>query len=59
MPKYIVKVRERWIQNVAIDASSPDQAIQKVVNGEGDYNSNGTEYYDTLDPETWTVEEVK
>jgi hypothetical protein len=53
--EYIVSVREVHIQEVLIEADSPEQAIEKVVKGEGE-NLDG-EYSHTLDSDLWTVEE--
>ncbi|HEY8864592.1 MAG TPA: hypothetical protein VIO37_10530 [Candidatus Dormibacteraeota bacterium] len=52
-----VAVREVHIQQVAIDATSPEEAIAKVRDGQGAYLDNAIEYSHCLDPETWTVEE--
>jgi hypothetical protein len=45
MPKYIVKRPELHICQVEIEAESPQEAIDKVAEGEGDEIS--TEYSDT------------
>ena len=58
MPKFIVKMREVWTQDVEIEADSKEDAIQRVSEGEGEYvqNNNSPEYSHTSDIENWTVE---
>lgn len=34
---YVVTIREIWHQDVAVEASSPDEAKQKVLDADGDY----------------------
>ena len=57
MAKFIVGVREVWVQNVAIDAQDKGEAIAKIQDGEGEYLHDQLEYSDTRDPIEWTVEE--
>ena len=54
--RYLVEVPEVWYQKNIIDADSPEQAIEKVKNGEGELVDNGLEYSHTLD-EGFHVEE--
>jgi len=57
--EYIVTVREVHCQGYRIIASSPKEAKKFVADGGGDLIEGTFEYSHTLDPETWTVEEVK
>ena len=57
MRKYIVMVREVHVQPVEVFAQSPDHAINKVRDGEGDTLFELLEYSHTMDFDTWTVEE--
>lgn len=58
MKTYIVEVPEVHYQKVRVNADSPEQARQKVSDGEGDYLNNALEYSHTLDNlETWNVDE--
>lgn len=54
---FIVQVREVHIQSIQVEADSEQGAIQAVANGEGD-SLERFEYSHTLEPETWTVEEL-
>lgn len=56
MAKYIVYVREVWVQAYAIEADSLEEASQGVEDGLGDVLNGDYEYSHQLDPETWTVE---
>ena len=58
MKEYMVNVREVHVQQVKIRADSPEQAIQKVQQGEGQWLNDGLEYSHTLDPENWTAREL-
>jgi hypothetical protein len=56
MPKYVVEVREVWVQKREIEADNPNEAIQKVKNGEGEDVENGMEYSHTLeDYDNWGI----
>ena len=58
MPTYIVNVREVWIQPVQIEADTKEEALKKVLNGEGEYGINALEYSHTQDDSTdWEIEE--
>jgi len=57
--KYIVTIREVWKQGVEIEATNPEEAIERVLDGEGDQIESLLEYSHTLDSETWTIEEKK
>jgi len=56
--KYIVYVRETWVQGVAVEAEDRLEAIVKVEEGEGEYLPNNFEYSDTRDKSEWTIEEI-
>lgn len=55
MTKFIVEVREVHVQSMRVEAESAEEAIKKVVNGEGEIVENCMEYSHTLDSENWTV----
>jgi hypothetical protein len=57
MKNYIVRMWEVYVQTVAIEANSEEEAIEKVVEGEGEYINNSLEYSHALDSDLWTVEE--
>jgi hypothetical protein len=59
LKNYIVNVREVHIQPVLIEASSKEDAISRVANGEGEIIDNALEYSCTLNPDKWTIEEHK
>jgi hypothetical protein len=54
--KYLVSVREVHIQMVEVEAESPEDAKEKVAEGEGRYLDNALEYSHSLEPDTWTVD---
>lgn len=49
MPKYHVDLQEVWIQTVEVEADSPKEAQQRVLNGEGDYLDGRLEYSHSLE----------
>ena len=55
--RYIVEVKEVWVQPVEVEASSPEEAKRKVQQGEGTALEDRFEFSHTLDPEHWGVEE--
>ena len=56
MSTYVVLVREVWIQGVRIEAASPEEALRRVADGDGEYLEDRFEYSHTLGPECWQVE---
>jgi hypothetical protein len=58
MKTFSVQVKETWIQEVIVEAETPEEAIKKVEEGEGDYNDNGFEKSETLGSDTWLVFEL-
>jgi hypothetical protein len=52
---YKVCVREVWVQEVEVKALTPENALKKVIEGEGEYIEDALEYSHSLEPETWTV----
>jgi hypothetical protein len=56
MKNFIVSVREVHIQPYYVEAEDERDAIERVMNGEGDIMDCNFEYSHSLDPETWTVE---
>lgn len=59
MPKYIVHVREVWVQPIEVEADSPDDAQDRIWAGEGVQLDNRFEFSHCLERGTWTVEEVE
>ena len=69
MPKYIVEVKELWIQEVMIEAADEQEAAEKVANGEGDFvgladgekipERKGFEFQYSLDCDVWDVRKVE
>jgi len=55
--KYIVLVKEIHLQQVLVQAKDEKEAIEKVVDGDGDY-IGGTDSLETLDPQEWSVKEA-
>ena len=55
--KYLVQVREVHISHREIEAESAEQALSFVADQDGE--ETFLEYSHTLDPDLWTVEEVK
>lgn len=45
---YKVRLREIHIQEIVVDAVSKADAIQKALDGDGEYG-NGTEYVDSME----------
>lgn len=56
MPKYIVWVREVWVQPFEVLAADEGDAVQRVDDGEGVLVENALEYSETLEQATWTVQ---
>jgi len=57
MKTYIVGVREVHVSHMEVEANSPEEAVKKVVEGEGE--ETYLEYSHPLDKDLWTVEEKK
>jgi hypothetical protein len=55
--KFRVCVREVHIQGYVVEAASPDEAIGKVADGEGEMDEGHFEYSHTLDTDYWTAYE--
>lgn len=57
--KYIVKIKETWIQSVRVEAESESDAVEKVLEGAGDYleGPDGFEFQNSQDSDMWDVEE--
>lgn len=53
---YMVNMREVHIQPVRVEASSEEEAKERVKDGEGEYVDNALEYSHTLSSEYWTVD---
>lgn len=59
MPEFIVTRKEVWDQGVRVEAKDGEEAKRKVADCQGEVAESLFEYNRTLDPDTWTVEEVK
>lgn len=59
MAKYVVYVRETWVQGVSIEAANKGEAIAEVLEGNGENIEDSFEYSDTRLESEWTVDEVK
>jgi hypothetical protein len=59
VPRYIITVREVHTQIVQVDAANAVAAMEAVRDGGGQYLDNTLEYSHTLDPDTWTVEQIE
>jgi len=57
MKKYYVLVSEVHVSTMEIEAETPEEALEKVAEGEGDEII--CEYSYTLEPDSWKVEEVQ
>ncbi len=55
VPRYVVDVREVWVVRVTVDADTPEQAMDLVEKGGGEWGES--EYSHTLDRSRWTVRE--
>lgn len=58
MKKFRVITMERWQQSYVVEAESADVALEIAVE-EGEPEENSFEYRETMQRETWEVEEVK
>lgn len=56
MSKFVVFMREVYVQGYEVDANDEKEAIEKVRDGDGELLEDHFEYSHTLDSETWTVE---
>ena len=66
--KYIVKMKEVWIQEVEIEAENAEEAVDLVADGQGDFvglapgekipERVGFEFQCTNDKEDWEVVEA-
>jgi calcineurin-like phosphoesterase len=57
LKKYRVLVREVWIQEFEVEATSEVDAKDRVVDGRATIVDGSLEFSHSLDQETWTVEE--
>ncbi len=42
--KYYIHAHEVWVQKIAVVADSPEEALQKVLDGDGDYLDDALVY---------------
>ena len=56
---FVVGVREVYVQPYRVVAETPEEAVRLVADGEGDILDADFEYSHTLNPDTWTVEEMR
>lgn len=54
---YYVHIREVHVSTREVEADSPEEALEKVKDGDGEETM--CEYSHTLDDETWTVEDAE
>ena len=59
MNKYIVYVLEVHQVQIEVDAIDKNDAKEQAMNGNGRWVDNSMELVDSLDPNTWIVEEVE
>lgn len=57
MITYHVEVPELWYQTVRIEADSYAEALQAVIDGDGEYLDGQLEYSHTAESHMWTVKE--
>lgn len=55
--KFKVVTKEIWEQEYLIEASSKEEAIELVANG-NEQEVTPMEYHSTLDKDQWTIEEI-
>ena len=55
--RFLVSVREVWIQPHLVEAKTAEEALQKVAAADGAMLEDRFEYSHTLDRDLWTVEE--
>ena len=53
--KLIVEKKEVWIQSVAIEAESTEDALTMIAKGEGEILEDQFQYSHMLGVETWNV----
>lgn len=59
MKTFFVDVHEVWIQKFVVEAEDKNEALQKILDGEGKAIDDCLEYSHTLDNSgAWNVEEV-
>lgn len=56
--KYIVNVREVWVQGIEIEALNEKDAIEAISKGKGVVLEDLFEYSHCLDEKFWTIEPV-
>jgi len=57
MKNWSVIVKEIHLQEVEVEADTAEEAIEAVLEGDGDYTAH-TQHLETLDTDTWSVKEV-
>lgn len=56
MAKYIINVREVWVQMISIEANSKEEALDLVCQGKGEEIDDTLEFSHLMDKEYWTVD---
>lgn len=56
--KYIIYVKEVHETQFEVDALNPEEALFKALNGDGIWLDNTTEFIESLDPDSWNIEEA-
>ena len=59
MNKYIVHVLEIHQTQIEVEAIDENNAIEKASNGDGLWVDNSTEFVESCDTDTWTVELIE
>lgn len=57
MKNWSVIVKEIHLQEVEVEANTAEEAIEAVLDGDGNYTAY-TQQLETLDTDTWSVKEV-
>lgn len=58
MKEFVVRMHEVYTQDVKVEAKNKKEALQKVLDGDGEYIDNSLCYNYTLDnSEDWEIEE--
>lgn len=57
--KYKCNVHEVWIQVQEVEADSPEEAVAKINNNEGEIIEGDFEYLETLDSEVDDLEPIE
>ena len=59
MPVYEIEQYELWTSKTRVEADSPTEAIQKLLDGDGDPVDNSSEYIETDDTRGISLEQAE